>query len=72
MDNEKEQTVRPLVTLQDMARQLGVPVRWLRDQAAAGNVPGLQAGNRWLFCPEVAKAAVLEMASKSIKEKNNG
>jgi hypothetical protein len=51
-----------LVSLQKMARQLGVPVKWLRDQAAAGVIPGLRAGNRWLFCPEVAVAAVRALA----------
>jgi hypothetical protein len=49
-----------------MARQLGVPVRWLRDQAKSGKVPGLQAGNRWLFVPDVAEAAVRSMAGDAL------
>ncbi len=58
-----KQEVGALVPLQAMARHLGVPVRWLRDQAASGAVPGLRAGNRWLFCAEAVTAAVRSMAS---------
>jgi hypothetical protein len=49
-----------------MAAQLGVPSQWLREQAEAGRVPGLRAGNRWLFAPEAARAAVLAMAGDSM------
>jgi hypothetical protein len=55
-----------LVSLQVMARQLGVPVKWLREQAQAGTIPGLNAGNRWLFCPDVAEAAVRAMAGDAL------
>jgi hypothetical protein len=51
-----------LLPLRRMATRLGVPSRWLRDQAVRGKVPGLQAGNRWLFVPDVATAAVRAMA----------
>jgi hypothetical protein len=51
-----------LLPLRRMAARLGVPSLWLRQQAEAGKVPGLRAGNRWLFRPEVAAAAVRAMA----------
>lgn len=63
---QKKQDSGALVSLQKMARDLGVPVRWLRDQAEAGNVPGLRAGNRWLFVPDIATAAVRSMAGDAL------
>ncbi len=54
-----------LLPLNQMANSLGVPSRWLREQAEIGNVPALRAGNRWLFAPEITRAAVREMAGKA-------
>ena len=53
---------RNLLPLRRMAARLGVPSKWLKEQAEAGKVPGLQAGNRWLFVPDVAADAVRVMA----------
>ena len=55
-----------LLTLRRMATRLGVPSRWLREQAEIGKVPGLRAGNRWLFVPDVASAAVRAMAGDAM------
>lgn len=55
-----------LLPLRRMAARVGVPSRWLREQAEAGTVPGLRAGNRWLFAPEVVAAAVRSMAGDSM------
>jgi hypothetical protein len=55
-----------LLTLRRMATRLGVPSRWLREQAELGKVPGLRAGNRWLFVPDVASAAVRAMAGDAL------
>jgi hypothetical protein len=60
--SEKKTSGGELLPLRRMAAQLGVPSQWLREQAEAGNIPGLRAGNRWLFAPEAARAAVLAMA----------
>jgi hypothetical protein len=49
-----------------MAARLGVPSQWLREQAESGKVPGLRAGNRWLFVPDVATAAVRSMAGDAM------
>jgi hypothetical protein len=57
---------RDLLPLRRMAARLGVPSRWLREQAESGKVPGLQAGNRWLFAPDVAAAAVRSMAGDAM------
>jgi hypothetical protein len=53
---------RELLTLRRMALALGVPAKWLRERAEAGEIPGLRAGNRWLFAPDVARDAVRAMA----------
>jgi hypothetical protein len=55
-----------LLPLRRMATRLGVPSRWLREQAEIGKVPGLRAGDRWLFVPDVASAAVRAMAGDAL------
>jgi len=59
---KENQTGRELLPLRRMAAQVGVPSVWLKEQAEAGNVPGLRAGNRWLFVPEAVTDAVKAMA----------
>jgi hypothetical protein len=61
--SEMHERGRDLLPLRRMAARLGVPSRWLREQAESGQVPGLRAGDRWLFDPLVAAAAVRSMAS---------
>jgi hypothetical protein len=51
-----------LLTLRPMAARLGVPAKWLRERAEAGDVPGLRAGNRWLFAPLPVMVAVMALA----------
>lgn len=57
--------------LRRMAARLGVTSKWLREQAEAGKIPGLRAGDRWLFIPDVASAAVRAMAGQAA-ERNQG
>jgi hypothetical protein len=42
-----------------------LPLR-LKEQAEAGKVPGLKAGERWLFVPDVASDAVRAMAGDAL------
>jgi len=51
-----------LLPLRRMAARAGVPSDWLREQAEAGKIPGLKAGNRWLFAPGVVVPAIAAMA----------
>ena len=51
-----------LLPLRRMAARLGVPSKWLREQAEIGAVPSLKAGNRFLFVPSVVCAVVSSMA----------
>lgn len=62
-----DQEPRELLSLRRMAARLGVPSRWLREQAEAGIVPGLKAGERWLFNPDAASAAVGTLADREKK-----
>jgi hypothetical protein len=57
---------RDLLPLRRMAARLGVPSSWLKEQAEAGKVPGLKAGERWLFVPDVASDAVRAMAGDAL------
>ena len=58
-----------VLPLRRMAARLGVPARWLKDRAVAGDVPGLLAGNRWLFRPDVVTPIVAAMAAPSLESK---
>ena len=51
-----------LISLAKMAKRVGVTAGWLREQAEIGNVPGLQAGSRWLFDAEAVTQKLADMA----------
>jgi hypothetical protein len=52
--------------LQDsyLARELKVPVKWLRSEADAGRLPHVKAGKRYLFNSDAVRAVLLERAAK--------
>ena len=58
-----DSNVAEVLSLRRMAARLGVPAKWLKDRAVAGAVPGLLAGNRWLFRPDVVTPIVAAMAA---------
>ena len=53
-----------LLSLSRMARRLGVTQQWLRDQAGAGKIPCLKAGNRYLFNPVAVQEALATKAAR--------
>lgn len=59
-----------IMSLRRMASHLGVPSKWLREQAELGKIPGLRAGDRWLFAPDVAFTAVRAMAGATATPSN--
>lgn len=69
MEMETREWGRDLLPLRRMAARLGVPSKWLREQAEAGKVPGLRAGNRWLFRPDVVGPIVAAMAAPGVVSK---
>jgi len=61
-----------LLTLPRMARRIGVTQRWLRQQADAGKVPCLKAGNRYLFEPLAAQEALARQAARTRQGGDDG
>ena len=61
----EQNEARALLPLRRAAKRAGVPSKWLKEQAEAGNVPGLRAGNRWLFLPDAVVEAIETMAKAS-------
>jgi hypothetical protein len=51
-----------LLPLRRMAARLGVPCRWLKEQAEIGAVPSLKAGKRFLFSPHAVRCVISAMA----------
>ncbi len=51
-----------LLPIRFVARQLRVPLKWLRAEALAGRVPAIDAGGRLLCDPAAVKAALLVRA----------
>jgi len=67
------QTTKDVVSLRRLARRLGVPARWLREQAERGTVPCLRAGSQLLFSEPAVRAALAERAAGAQrKERENG
>ena len=58
-------TYRPneptILTASRMARQLGVDRAWLEDQARAAKIPGVKAGDTYLFDPAETRRAIAGM-----------
>lgn len=54
-----------LLVLPRAARRLGVPVKWLREQAEAGKVPCLRAGARYLFDLDAVRQDLAKQAAES-------
>lgn len=54
-----------LLSLTRMARRVGVTQQWLRDQADAGKLPCLKAGNRYLFSPTAVQDALAVKAART-------
>jgi hypothetical protein len=56
-----------LVPLRFVARQLRVPIRWLRVEALAGRIPHLNAGGQLLANPKIVKRILLARATSKQK-----
>ncbi len=54
-----------LLSLPRMARRLSVSQKWLRDQAAAGKIPCLKAGKRYLFNSVAVQEALAAKAART-------
>jgi hypothetical protein len=52
-----------------VAAEIGVPAAWLIEEAKAGRVPVLRAGNRLLMNPALVARALLERAALSQQDR---
>jgi len=59
MDDRKHE----LVPAGLLARQLRVPVRWLKEEATAGRLPHIRAEQIFLFDSAAVEAVLLERAA---------
>jgi excisionase family DNA binding protein len=55
--------MRPVMSVHELANALFLPVDWIKSQAAAGNLPHLKVGRRYLFNPPAVEAALGRMAA---------
>ena len=60
-----------LLFLSRVARRLGVPAKWLREQADAGKVPCLRAGARYLFDLDALSQELAKQAAQTRQEARN-
>lgn len=67
--NQTEQT--QLVPLRRMARELDVPEKWLRQECAAGHIPSIRAGSKFLVNPgQVLAVLITRLAEQHVKAEN--
>jgi excisionase family DNA binding protein len=52
-----------LVPARELAKQLGLPLRWLAEEAKEGRLPSLRIGRRLFFHEHAVKEALLERAT---------
>lgn len=57
-----EATKNSLLKAGPMARKIGVPVQWLKDEAEAKRIPSLKAGRVFLFDPQTTEQVLVERA----------
>jgi len=60
--------MRELLPLFRLARRVGLPQNWLREQADAGVIPCLKVGRRYLFEVTAAEEALAKLAAKTRQE----
>lgn len=64
----KEKNNIELLKVGPMAREIGVPVRWLKSEADAGKIPCLKAENIYLFDPEIVMGLLAKRARGASNE----
>ncbi len=56
-----------LLSLPRMARRIGVPAQWLREQVEAGQIPCLKLGKRYLFNPLAVQERLASRATQTLR-----
>jgi hypothetical protein len=57
-----------LLTETKLAIRLQVKAAWLREEAEAGRLPAVRAGDRFLFDPATVERLLLDRAQKSASD----
>lgn len=71
MSTATVQTGQQLISVGMMARELDVPERWLREECAAGRIPAIRAGSRFLVNPgQVLSVLITRLAEQQVKAEN--
>jgi len=52
----------------DLARWLRVPVKWVREEADAGRLPCVPAGNTHLFDPKLVETVLAKRAREGANQ----
>jgi hypothetical protein len=53
-----------IYNIQQLSKELALPVDWLKEQAKAGNIPCLRIRNKLRFNLEAVEAAIAKMAAE--------
>lgn len=61
-------TEKPFVGIEHFARAHGLPEAWVRREIAAGRIPAVRAGRRWLVHLERARESLAERAARGEAE----
>lgn len=54
------------ICLSELSHATGLPASWLKREADAGRLPSLRAGRRRMFDIVAVRAALAEMAARSL------
>lgn len=59
-----DQEQNSLIGLAPLATRLGLPMRWIRQEAEAKRLPHVKAGRRLLFNPDAVEHVLAERAAR--------
>jgi len=57
--------LQTFVSVRHAASELGIPIRWLEQQANQNKIPAIRAGRRWLVHLERTRAKLTQLAEQT-------
>jgi excisionase family DNA binding protein len=52
------------IGIAELAGRLRLPIRWIKVEAAAGRLPHMRVGRRWLFNEQAVRQHLAERAAR--------